>query len=163
MISCATLPAHRHPAQREPRTRVFPESSGPSCCLCSCACIYHKTQDLEEDQSFFSTSGKSLVLLWAYSVCPFPKNATFLFWDLCGCTVPCRADLFPYLVGWSCAGSRAGLAPSLTPPACISVQCLGLHGFITMQALINSPSRLCATVAKPSCLPWTESLALLSV
>lgn len=135
--------------------RVFPESLGASCYLCSCMYIYSDIQDYREDQSYDSTSGKQLTGYWGCSN-SFLNNTTHLFWDLYWCPVPSKTNLFSHLICWRRRSSREA------PHTC-SVQCLGLHGSITMQVLINSPSRLCAMVAKPSSLPCTELFALLNV
>lgn len=98
---------------------------------------------------------KKLTGYWGCSN-SFLNNTTHLFWDLYWCSVPSKTNLFPHLICWRCRSSREA------PHTC-SVQCLGLHGSITMQVLINSPSRLCAMAAKPSSLPCTELFALLNV
>lgn len=132
----------------------FSKSLGASCYLRSCVYIYSDIQDYREDQSYDSTSGKQLTGYWGCSN-SFPNNATHLFWDLYGCSVPSKTDLFPHLICWSSRSSGEAPCPC-------SVQCLGLHSSITMQMLINSPSRLCAMAAKPSSLPCTELFALLN-
>lgn len=75
----------------------------------------------------------------------FPNNSTHLSWDLYETPALSKAPF-----------------GALGPPEYSPIQCLGLHRSITMQTLIKSPSKLCATVAKPSSLPCTELPALLN-
>lgn len=159
MISWATSPCEIQHKQREPKTWDFFLRVQVPAVICVPVCIsmalFKIAERIKTLSPLVGNSWQGTKHQVPFQVMPLTCPKTFT-------DVLCPAKLICSQILSAEAIQALGQGPPRPPPPPSSVQCLGLHSSITMQALINSPSRLPATVAKPGSLPSTESFALLS-
>lgn len=156
MISWATSPCEIRHKQREPKTWDFFLRAPVPAIICVLVCIstalFKIAERIKTLSPLVGNSWQGTRHQVPFQIMPLTCPKTFT-------DVLCPARLICSQILSAEAIQALGQRPSCPLS---SVQCLGLHSSITMQALINTPSRLHATVAKPGSLPSTESFALLS-